>query len=118
MLVPETQRPARLVALVDQSDDEARMPCQRHDPELWFPKDAETARRAQALCQTCPIVRACLDVALHTEGASGVWGGELFESGVLVTRKRYRGRPRRDQTEQARLSGERAVGLSEREASP
>lgn len=105
MLDPPTQEPARMAALVEESDEEVRMPCQRHDPELWFPKNAETARRAKALCRTCPILRPCLDVALNTEGASGVWGGELFESGTLVARKRYRGRPRRDQTEQAGSAG-------------
>ena len=103
MLVPPPRRPPRLAALVGQPDDQARIPCQRHDPELWFPKDAQTARRAKELCRGCPVLRPCLDVALTTEGASGVWGGELFERGALVPHKRYRGRPRRDRTESAHL---------------
>ncbi len=71
-------------------------PCQQGDGELWFadaPKDVEAAK---ALCETCPAVTACLAGALERREPWGVWGGQLFENGVVVARKRPRGRPRKD----------------------
>lgn len=76
--------------------DQGRMPCRVLDPELWFadtPADVEHAKR---LCQDCPVQRLCLAGALERQEPWGVWGGELFERGVVVPRKRPRGRPRKD----------------------
>jgi len=38
---------------------------------------------------------ACLSGALERKEPWGVWGGELFVQGVIVARKRPRGRPRK-----------------------
>jgi len=73
-----------------------RLPCREADPELFFaeaPADVETAK---ALCMPCPLRTACLAAALDRAEPWGVWGGELFLSGVVVPRKRPRGRPRKD----------------------
>ncbi len=40
------------------------------------------------------FVAECLAGALERREPWGVWGGELFVSGVVVARKRPRGRPR------------------------
>ena len=51
----------------------------------------------QALCQDCPVQALCLDGALERREPWGVWGGELFLQGVVIPRKRPRGRPRKNE---------------------
>lgn len=71
------------------------LPCQSADLELWFgesPADAETAK---SLCVPCPLREACLASALDRREPWGVWGGQLLDNGVVVPRKRPRGRPRK-----------------------
>ena len=70
------------------------LPCQREDPQLWFsglPADLELAR---AHCRPCPLRGPCLAGAVERGEPHGVWGGEIFERGVIIARKRPRGRPR------------------------
>lgn len=74
------------------------VPC-RSDPELWFAEAPADVERAKSLCRECPIQRACLAGALERREPWGVWGGELFEQGRVVPRKRPRGRPRKDEGE-------------------
>ena len=72
------------------------LPCRTVEPDLWFaeaPADVETAK---ALCAPCPLRQACLAAALDRREPWGVWGGELVLAGVVVPRKRPRGRPRKD----------------------
>ena len=68
-------------------------PCQRENPQLWFsglPADLELAR---AHCRPCPLRAPCLAGAVERGEPHGVWGGEIFEQGVIIARKRPRGRP-------------------------
>ncbi len=74
---------------------EARLPCRREDPELWFAERPADVESAKALCRGCPARATCLAGALERREPWGVWGGELFLSGVVVPRKRPRGRPRK-----------------------
>lgn len=74
-------------------------PCRSNDPELWFAEQAEQVERAKAMCQQCPLVAACLSGALDRAEPWGVWGGEVFVDGVVVARKRGRGRPRKDRND-------------------
>ena len=53
--------------------------------------------RATALCGTCPLRVACLEGAIERREPWGVWGGEIFERGVIIARKRPRGRPRKEE---------------------
>lgn len=69
-------------------------PC-REDPELWFAEAPVDVELAKELCQSCPVRAECLAGALERREPWGVWGGELFVSGVVVARKRPRGRPRK-----------------------
>lgn len=75
--------------------DEA-IPC-RDDPELWFADSPADVELAKELCRSCPVQAQCLAGALDRCEPWGVWGGELFEGGVVVPRKRPRGRPRKAQ---------------------
>ncbi|BCO37237.1 WhiB family transcriptional regulator [Mycobacterium heckeshornense] len=71
------------------------LPCNR-DPDLWFADHPADLERAKALCAQCPIRRQCLAEALERGEPWGVWGGEILERGTIVSRKRPRGRPRKE----------------------
>ncbi|MGH3389076.1 MAG: WhiB family transcriptional regulator [Actinomadura sp.] len=77
------------------SEEDLALPC-RMDPELFFAEAPADVELAKALCLDCPIRRACLAGALERQEPWGVWGGELFVRGVIVARKRPRGRPRKN----------------------
>jgi len=71
------------------------IPCRENDADLWFAERPEDVEFAKALCRTCPVREACLAGAKERREPWGVWGGELFIAGVVVPRKRPRGRPRK-----------------------
>lgn len=71
-------------------------PCRSNDPELWFAERPAEVAFAQTLCGGCALRTACLAGALERHEPWGVWGGELFERGQVVARKRRPGRPRKD----------------------
>lgn len=77
-----------------QVDDEL-LPCRTNDSELWFAESPSDVEYAKILCQACPVQDLCLDGALERREPWGVWGGELFLQGVVIARKRPRGRPRK-----------------------
>lgn len=83
-----------LAALTERVIDEA-LPCRVNDPELFFAESPADVEFAKALCATCPARRDCLNGALERREPWGVWGGEWFVQGVVVPRKRPRGRPRK-----------------------
>ena len=83
--------------VVDQSSvDEAELPCRSTNPELYFAESPSDVELAKALCRDCPVRIECLASALERREPWGVWGGELFLQGVVIPRKRPRGRPRKD----------------------
>ena len=71
------------------------LPCRQVDPELFFAEAPADVEAAKALCRDCPVREACLAGALERREPWGVWGGQLFIGGVVVARKRPRGRPRK-----------------------
>ena len=71
------------------------LPCRRENPQLWFSDRPADLQLAKAYCQPCPIRRACLAGAVERREPHGVWGGEIFTHGAIITEKRPRGRPRR-----------------------
>ena len=75
------------------------LPCHADDPDLWFAEAPADLQRAKTLCADCPIRRQCLTAALERAEPWGVWGGEIFERGSIVSRKRPRGRPRKGQND-------------------
>ncbi len=72
------------------------LPCRLNDAELWFAESPADVESAKAMCQDCPVLSMCLAGALERREPWGVWGGELFLAGVVIPRKRPRGRPRKD----------------------
>ena len=96
----EVTHPMQLTALLDYGSTatltEGEIPCQSNDPELWFADTPAGVEFAKALCVSCPMIEACLEGALARREAAGVWGGQYVVDGVVLARKRPRGRPRKD----------------------
>jgi WhiB family redox-sensing transcriptional regulator len=88
MLDPQTS----LDPLAKECPDD--VPCRVQDPDLWFAETPAELEQAKALCLGCPARLACLTGAVERREPWGVWGGEIFERGAIVARKRPRGRPR------------------------
>ena len=82
-------------ATLDSVGDEL-LPCRSNDAELWFAEAPADVELAKALCLDCPVRAECLAGALERREPWGVWGGELFLQGVVIPRKRPRGRPRKN----------------------
>ena len=72
------------------------VPCRVQNADLWFAETPAELEQAKAHCLGCPARLACLAGALERREPWGVWGGEIFERGAIVARKRPRGRPRKD----------------------
>jgi WhiB family redox-sensing transcriptional regulator len=73
------------------------LPCHLTDPDLFFAESPADVESAKAICTQCPIRATCLDGALERQEPWGVWGGQLVVQGVVVPRKRPRGRPRKEE---------------------
>lgn len=70
--------------------------CLDADPDLFFADDPNQIAAAKAYCAECPVRLECLVGALRRAEPHGVWGGELFDGGTVIARKRPRGRPRKE----------------------
>jgi WhiB family redox-sensing transcriptional regulator len=70
-------------------------PCDGYTEEFYAePDNRLSLRMAKFICDTCPLVRDCLDYALLAEEEYGVWGGMTAEERrwILDTDKRARRR--------------------------
>lgn len=94
--------PVQLTELIDiqilPASGGETVPCRENDAEIWFADTPQGVEFAKALCATCPARAECLAGALERAEPWGVWGGELFDRGVVIPRKRPRGRPRKSET--------------------
>ena len=98
--VTTLQLTALLDALVDERDEVATrndLPCRVHDPELWFAESPADVEHAKSLCHACPSAPRASPVRWNARSRGAVWGGELVLPGVVVPRKRPRGRPRKSE---------------------
>ncbi|WP_177891094.1 WhiB family transcriptional regulator [Vallicoccus soli] len=88
----------QLSTLLDELEQFGDEPlCRSYDPELFFAESPQDVEDAKALCRSCPVREQCLASALDRHEPWGVWGGELLVQGVVVPRKRPRGRPRKSE---------------------
>jgi WhiB family transcriptional regulator, redox-sensing transcriptional regulator len=58
--------------------------CREADPDMFFPVSSagrghDEVARAKAVCAACQVRRRCLQFALATHQAHGVWGGTTEE---------------------------------------
>lgn len=79
--------------------DREQLPCRVLDPELWFADTPADVEYAKGLCGQCPVRELCLAGAVQRREPWGIWGGQLFERGAVVPRKRPRGRPRKSDSQ-------------------
>lgn len=69
--------------------------CSGVDSDIFFPAaDEEASPQAKAICAECPVQEVCLQYALATNQAAGVWGG-LDAGERRRMRRRIRDRERR-----------------------
>jgi WhiB family redox-sensing transcriptional regulator len=102
---------APLDARVEQG---VQVPCRKFDPDLWFSDSPAQLELAKSLCGECPVRLECLAGAVERAEPWGVWGGEIFERGAVVPRKRPRGRPRKqDVARDAALRAQTDARLAE-----
>lgn len=87
---------AATASQVDQRYSAEQLPCRTEDPELFFAESPQRVELAKVICTACPLRAECLAGALERREPWGVWGGELFLHGVVLPRKRPRGRPRKN----------------------
>ena len=73
----------------------ADLPCLVNDADLWFADSPAQLEVAKTFCAGCPVSVGCLAGAISRREPWGVWGGQIFERGRVVARKRPRGRPRK-----------------------
>ena len=73
------------------------LPCRTENSELWFAEKPVELEMAKAFCHQCLARLACLQGALERRELWGVWGGEIFDRGRILPRKRPRGRPRKNE---------------------
>jgi WhiB family transcriptional regulator, redox-sensing transcriptional regulator len=91
---------ASLVALVSRAAEMGRpLPCSENS-RLWFSDRPADLELAKAACRRCPLRWTCLAGAVERAEACGVWGGEIFEGGVIIAQKRPRGRPSRQHSQE------------------
>lgn len=89
------ERAADVVDVLDAAPNAGiDLPC-RTNPDLWFADTPAELELAKLRCVDCPVRAECLAGALSRREPCGVWGGEIFERGVVISRKRPRGRPRK-----------------------
>jgi WhiB family redox-sensing transcriptional regulator len=61
--------------------------------ELFFSEELHDIATAKRICAGCPAIAPCLEGAIARAEPCGVWGGQLFLKGRILTSKRRRGRP-------------------------
>ena len=59
---------------------------------VFFSHDRKVIDQAKAICAGCPRPESCLEGALERREPWGVWGGELFRNGHVVTNRKRRPR--------------------------
>lgn len=66
--------------------------CRQVDPWIFFPEKAGlgTANQAKSVCRRCEVRVQCLEYALETHEAFGVWGGLSPQQRERLLRERDR----------------------------
>ena len=70
--------------------------CLDYDPELFFPQagNIRGSRRAKAVCETCPVIDQCLNLAVQLGSElEGIWGGTTRYDRYLLRRGEQLVRP-------------------------
>ena len=62
--------------------------CKGLDPTTFYPLTDEEAGPAKAVCASCPVKDVCLEFALDTREAEGIWGGTTARERRRLLRQR------------------------------
>lgn len=62
--------------------------CRGLDPDVFYPPSDEEAAEAKAICATCTVREPCLEFALSTREAEGIWGGTTSRERRRLLRQR------------------------------
>ncbi|MEX0789820.1 MAG: WhiB family transcriptional regulator [Actinomycetota bacterium] len=87
---------SKLASLEAEARWQDRAACKGMDPTIFFgPEHTEVVKEkrdreeaAKAVCRTCPVHQECLEHALESKEAYGIWGGltELERKALLRRR--------------------------------
>lgn len=78
--------------------DMDKTPCQKNDPEIWFPdgetmpKDLDKIKIAKSLCSECHESTKCLSFAVTNKIRYGIWGGTTESERQRLIRRAERNR--------------------------
>lgn len=63
--------------------------CIGYDPAWWFVGDdqAELRQKALKICRACPVREACLEYALRSNAAYGIWGATSQDARIKLRAK-------------------------------
>jgi WhiB family redox-sensing transcriptional regulator len=80
--------------------------CVSADPDLFFPVSTSGRAVAQVdkalrICASCPVKRQCLDFALESVEAEGIWGGTTPDERIRARRQEATRRRRETRTDVA-----------------
>lgn len=62
--------------------------CRGLDPDIFYPPTDDEADAAKAVCAECPVREPCLEFALSTREAEGIWGGTTARERRRILRQR------------------------------
>ena len=62
--------------------------CVGLDPDVFYPPSDDEAAEAKTVCATCPVKEPCLEFALQTREAEGIWGGTTARERRRLLRQR------------------------------
>lgn len=62
--------------------------CRGLDPAIFYPPTDEEGTEAKAVCAACAVREACLEFALETREAEGIWGGTTGRERRRILRQR------------------------------
>ena len=61
--------------------------------DIFFSEEIHEIATAKSICLNCSVISPCLQGAIERNEPCGVWGGQEFMNGKVLTIKRRRGRP-------------------------
>jgi WhiB family redox-sensing transcriptional regulator len=63
--------------------------CATCDPDAWYPAKGAAVKEAKRICNhCCPVRSQCLEYALATNQAHGIWGGLSVNQRRVLARQR------------------------------
>ena len=81
---------SRNLEISESTDFFADAACEGADTAVFFPVSDTFAGEAKSICAACPVADVCLEYAITTRQADGVWGGLTAVERHRVLRRRQK----------------------------